>query len=195
MTVVRSNYERKANDLYETEEWATEALLRHFPVAGMRVWEPAAGNHKMADVLRKSGAGFVLTSDITTYSRPHFEEFDFIHAEETRVYGYYRDRSWPDAIITNPPFGKGGRDAVRFVELALERCDGIVAMLLPDVFDFGKTRTHLFRDNPRFTSKINLIDRIQWFPGKFGNTQNHAWYVWCNKGKISPNLYYEGKKP
>ncbi len=28
MTVVASNYARKENDLYQTEPWATEALLR-----------------------------------------------------------------------------------------------------------------------------------------------------------------------
>jgi hypothetical protein len=56
MTVVASNYARAANDLYQTEPWATEALLRHFPVFGVTVWEPAAGNHLMADVLRERGA-------------------------------------------------------------------------------------------------------------------------------------------
>jgi hypothetical protein len=47
MTVVASNYARKENDLYQTEPWATEALLRHITVKGQKVWEPAAGNHLM----------------------------------------------------------------------------------------------------------------------------------------------------
>jgi len=170
MTVVASNYARKENDLYQTEPWATRALLRNFPVEGLTVWEPAAGNHLMADVLREAGAA-VKTSDIATYDREHDATFDFL------VLRPHREPSI-DAIITNPPYGKGNRDAVKFAELALERCDGIVALLLTAKFDFGKTRRHLFRDNPRFCAKIALVDRIQWFPGDTTGTEDHAWYVW-----------------
>lgn len=185
MTVVASNYARKENDLYQTEPWATEALLRHFPVTGMTVWEPAAGNHLMADVLREGGAHSVITTDIATYDRPHFLERDFFDANR---YGY--DAA---AIITNPPYGKGNRDAVRFCELALERCDGFVAMLLTAKFDFGKTRAHLFRNNPRFCAKIALVDRIQWFPGDTSGTEDHAWYVWGPYEYQTKALLWEGR--
>ena len=190
MTVVASNFERKANDLYQTEAWATEALLRRFPVDGLSVWEPAAGNHAIADVLRAHGAN-VSTSDITEYYRSHnVVPLDFLDSGE--------EGFTADAIITNPPFGKGNRDAVRFAELALERCDGLVALLLTAKFDFGKTRFHLFRDNPRFAAKINLVDRIQWFPGATAGTEDHAWYVWTTASKFYarlPVIYYEGKTP
>lgn len=170
MTVVASNYERRQNDLYQTEPWATEALLRNFPVGhGWVVWEPAAGNHLMADVIRETGAK-VVTSDIAAYDRAHDHIFDFL------------DPTLPgrtaNAIYTNPPYGKGNRDAVKFARLALERCQGFVALLLTAKFDFGKTRADLFRDNPRFTAKIALVDRIQWFPGDSSGTEDHAWYVW-----------------
>lgn len=36
MTVTASKYARAENDLYQTEPWATEALLRFYPVSGMR---------------------------------------------------------------------------------------------------------------------------------------------------------------
>lgn len=185
MTVVASNYVRKENDLYQTEPWATEALLRHFPVLGYAVWEPAAGNHLMADVLAEQ-AGDVFTSDIETYDREHDQIFDFISGKN-----YSRDF---DAIITNPPYGKGNRDAVRFCERALEVCDGLVAMLLTAKFDFGKTRLHLTRNNPRFAAKIALVDRIQWFPGDTSGTEDHAWYVWTRDGSPGgARLLYEGK--
>lgn len=171
MTVVASNFERKANELYETEEWATRALLKHFPVRpGVRVWEPAAGNHKIADVLTKVGC-VVKTSDIATYDREHDAMFDFLIDRPHREPGI-------DRIITNPPYGKGNRQAVQFARLALERCDGFVALLLTAKFDFGKTRYHLFRDNPRFQAKIALTDRVQWFEGDSSGTEDHAWYVW-----------------
>lgn len=186
MTVVASNYARRENDLYQTEPWATEALLRHFPVSGLAVWEPAAGNHLMADVLREHGAA-VRTSDIALYDRQHDAMFDFLidrpHSEPTI-----------QAIITNPPYGKGNRDAVQFARLALERCEGLVALLLTAKFDFGKTRANLFRDNPRFWAKIALVDRIQWFPGETSGTEDHAWYVWGPKGAAySPRLVWEGR--
>lgn len=187
MTVVASNYARKENDLYQTEPWATEALLRHFPVgAGDTVWEPAAGNHLMADVIRERGAA-VFTSDIATYDREHDVTFDFlrgIHQGPSRT-----------AIITNPPYGKGNRDAVKFARLALQRCHGVVALLLTAKFDFGKTRIDLFGDNARFAAKIALVDRIQWFPGDSSGTEDHAWYVWGpapGLGKGNARLIYAG---
>jgi len=190
MTVVASNYARKENDLYQTEPWATEALLRRFPVRGKKVWEPAAGNHLMADVLREAGAD-VLTSDIATYDRQHDMVIDFLKPHGT----------WEqvDMIITNPPYGKGNRDAVLFAEYALTRCKGLVALLLTAKFDFGKTRRHLFADNERFAAKIALVDRIQWFPGENSGTEDHAWYVWRPIGwpsltVPSPKLFWEGRE-
>lgn len=186
MTVVASNYERKENDLYQTSPWATEALLRHFPVRGRKVWEPAAGNHLMADVLADNGAE-VRTSDIVTYDRPHDAIFNFLDRAAD-------PEPWSEAIITNPPYGKSNRDAVRFAELALQRCSGLVALLLTAKFDFGKTRCHLFRDNPRFVAKIALIDRIQWFPGETSGTEDHCWVIWgpIDGAREYPRMIWEG---
>lgn len=187
MTVVASRFERRENELYETEPWATRALLRNYPVDGLKVWEPAAGNHKMVDALREAGAD-VIASDIATYSRRHDFDEDF--------FGLVASPQGIEAIITNPPYGKGNREAVKFAELALHRCAGMVALLLTAKFDFGKTRMHLFRDNPRFAAKIALVDRIQWFGGDMNGTEDHAWYVWGPVGKhIVPRLLYEGKTP
>lgn len=190
MTVVASNYARKENDLYQTEPWATEAVLRHLPLeSGWTIWEPAAGNHLIADVVREAGNFNVVTSDIVTYDRPHDMLFDFL-----KGVGGQHDADG-DAIITNPPYGKGNRDAVKFSRLALNRCGGWVALLLTAKFDFGKTRMDLFRDNPRFHAKVALVDRIQWFPGDSSGTEDHAWYVWRPIGNdlVPARLFYEGK--
>jgi hypothetical protein len=184
MTVVASNFERKHLDLYETEPWATEALLRHFKVKGMTVWEPSAGNHLIADVLREAGAS-VLTSDVVTYDRAHDLETDFFGPVAFTC----------EAIITNPPYGKGNRLAVQYARLALERCAGHVALLLTAKFDFGKTRADLFANNRRFAAKIALVDRIQWFPSDTTGTEDHAWYVWGpTYHSEPPRLIWEGKK-
>lgn len=187
MTVVASNYARKENDLYQTEPWATEALLRNFPVEpGQFVWEPAAGNHLMADVLRDHGAN-VLTSDITTYGREHDEIFDFLDASFKTKHA--------STLITNPPYGKGNRDAVKWAELSLQRCHGFVALLLTAKFDFGKTRRHLFRDNPRFCAKIALVDRLSWTLDGETGTEDHAWYIWesANRARMVPIMLWEGR--
>lgn len=197
MTVVASNFARKKNELYETEPWATEALLRHFPVKDYWVWEPAAGNWKMARVLRKHCDKAVMATDIATYNVFHDEEYDFL--SDAPAPSWWRNEhtegdEW--AIVTNPPYGKGNRDAVRFAERALElNPDGMVALLLTAKFDFGKTRAHLFRNNPRFYAKINLVDRIQWFSGATTGTEDHAWYVWMGRACGFPTLLYEGREP
>jgi hypothetical protein len=190
MTVVASNYARKENDLYQTEPWATRALLKHLPILrGWSVWEPSAGNHLMADVIRETGAK-VHTSDIATYDRAHDSIYDFLASrphQEPSV----------NALITNPPYGKQNRDAVQYARLALKRCNGWVALLLTAKFDFGKTRTDLFSDNPRFAAKIALVDRIQWFPGDSSGTEDHAWYVWGPAPGVSTGhaiLIYEGRE-
>lgn len=187
MTVVASKYARAANDLYQTEPWVTEALLRNFPVAGMSVWEPAAGNHLMADVLRES-ADSVHTSDIAVYGRQHDAIYDFL-----RPHGV-----WPDvsAVVTNPPYGKGNRDARLFAEYALTRCKGLVALLLTAKFDFGNTRGHLFSQNSRFAAKITLVDRISWTLDGVTGTEDHAWYVWTEKPRLprAPVIIYAGRK-
>lgn len=191
MTVVASNYARKENDLYQTEPWATEALLRHFPVgAGAVVWEPAAGNHLIADVVREHGAQ-VVTSDIAVYDREHDSHFDFL----SPVSASTAHPRVIDRIYTNPPYGKGNRDAVTFARLALKRCSGFVALLLTAKFDFGKTRADLFANNHRFTAKIALVDRIQWFPGESSGTEDHAWFCWgpVDRKPSPPIMIWEGK--
>lgn len=185
MTVVASKFARAANDLYETEPWVTDALLRHFPpVHDRKIWEPAAGNHAIADIIRPS---YVITSDIVTYDKKHAFIFDFLSEKVVPSVTLGCD------IITNPPYGEGCRDAVRFARLALQRCSGWIALLLPATFDFGRSRRDLFSDNPRFSFKLALTHRIQWFPGEYGSTQNHAWYVWGPLWQPPPRIFYEGK--
>ena len=81
-------------------------------------------------------------------------------------------------VISNPPYGPSNRLAVRFAEKALERCDGYVALLLTAKFDFGSTRTHLFRDCDRFCAKVALMDRVSWLGNGETGTEDHAWYIW-----------------
>jgi hypothetical protein len=192
LTVVASNYARQANDLYQTEPWATRALLRNLPLSKRTVvWEPFAGNHMMADVIRDAGYP-VITSDFRNYNRAH-----------TFIANFFQDH-WVSrrllaegAIISNPPYGKGNRLAATSCRKALDLCDGIVAMLLTAKFDCGKSRNDLFVENTRFAMKIVLVDRIQWFPSDdgVGGTEDHAWYVWgpVNRVYSPPIIIWEAR--
>lgn len=188
MTVVASAYARQDFELYETEAWATEALIAHLGLPnGLLLWEPAAGNHKIADILLAHGHR-VITSDVTRHNRDHHFIADFFADIESPAV---------NGIISNPPYGRLNLLAVRFARLCLQRCPGWVALLLTAKFDFGKTRMDLFANNPRFFAKISLVDRIQWFPGESQGTEDHAWYVWApspGPGVGQARIAY-GKRP
>lgn len=189
MTVVASKYARQENDLYQTEPWVTEALDRRFPVDGLGIWEPSAGNHLMADTLKDLGAN-VITSDIKTYDRHHGFKYDFFGPETASPVGY-------DTMVANPPYGPGGHQARRWATLALDRCQGMVALLFTMKFDSGSTRVHLFRDNPRFAAKIVLLDRISWTLDGETGTEDHCWMVWrgIDEPQAPPVIFYEGREP
>ena len=97
-----------------------------------------------------------------------------------------------DCIVTNPPYGIGGRLASQFIAHAIELVP-LVAMLLRIDFDGGKTRTHLFRDCPVFAQKIVLLDRIMWFPGDVGPSTNHAWFIWNERHRGPATIGYGGE--
>ena len=191
MTVVASKYALKKNDLYETEPWAVDAVIRTLKTLGLwragTIWEPAAGNHAMVQPCLKAGANTVITSDICTYSHAHSFLMDFLSREDVPAdFGEYD-------VISNPPYGPSNRLAVRFAESALERCDGFVALLLTAKFDFGNTRTHLFRDCDRFCAKVALMDRVSWQGNGETGTEDHAWYIWGPKTSTygGPRILYE----
>lgn len=187
MTVVASGYDLKKNELYETEAWVSHAVFRHFPVAGLHVWESSAGNHKIADECRKFG-GMVTTSDIAEYERQHSFVADFFSIGPSVE---------PcDMIFTNPPYGAQNRTAAKYARHALKLCSGWVILVLTAKFDSGSSRHDLFRDNRRWHAKIVLYDRISWEDNGKSGTEDHAVYVWRPKNAPveKPVLIYEGKR-
>lgn len=164
---------RQKAEWYPTPAWVTRAL---FPVLGSArrtVWEPACGEGHMSRVLADRFS--VVASDIRG-DMGRFGSVDFL------AKGLVPPTDFQD-IVTNPPYGLGGRDAVKFIERALEMTQpqrGRVAMLLKADFDSGSTRTHLFRDCPAFAARVVLLDRIIWFDKGDGQTpsENHIWAVW-----------------
>lgn len=177
MSQVNSSYARKDHELYPTPAWCTRVLLPHVDLMG-GVWEPAAGEGQMADEL----PGVVCRSDVRDCSGLD-AVVDFL---ECRVSNY------PN-IVTNPPYGKGGKLAEAFIEHALRLTEphgGTVAMLLRIDFDSAKTRRYLFADNPAWSKKLVLLNRIKWFDGPAGPSENHAWFCWSHKHEGPATIAY-----
>jgi hypothetical protein len=190
-----SGYERIEGDAYFTPHWVTEALLsvEKFPYGG--VWDPAAGaGHMLAPF--KAAGHTVWGSDINPAADGvrHGDFFDMKLGE-----------SMISSIVTNPPYGVGGRLAVKFIERSLELMRGApggmgkVAMLLRVDFDSAATRAHIFGDHPAFAAKYTLTKRVRWanLPqvdknGKktSGPTDNHALYVWDWSRRSGERPYY-----
>ena len=181
-----SGYIRKDFDTYDTPLWVTRALAPHLR-DGLCVWEPAAGNGAIMDVLDPYRRGnMISTSVVTDIQTGH----DFLAATALPTQHI-------TAIITNPPYTA----ATEFIEHALDLMKpvkGLVAMLLRTDFDHAKSRRHLFADHPAFCKKIVLLNRIVWFepePGSKGKSpsENHAWWIWDWQHRGWPTIAYEGK--
>ncbi|MEM7300677.1 MAG: class I SAM-dependent methyltransferase [Pseudomonadota bacterium] len=204
MTVTQSGYARQKNDLYETSEWVTRALLRFFRFNKLNVVDPCFGRGKMAHVIKEQEGAHVFGIDIAHYGGPEPDLLaDFLSLETADLEGLQID-----GFVMNPPYGTQNRTAVAFIKKALELVDpeaGIVAALVPSNIDFGKTRTDLFRDNPHFAAEIVLLDRITWFEPtikdvaiskKTGKpymptpTNDHKWVVWDMAHSGPPEKYY-----
>jgi hypothetical protein len=173
MSQRHSEYPRRPNDDYATPAWVASVIAPHLQQQARCLWDPAAGAGQLVQALSAEGFRVVGTADnfLAKTALP-----------DDRI----------DCIVTNPPYGIGGRLASQFIAHAIELVP-LVAMLLRIDFDGGKTRTHLFRDCPVFAQKIVLLDRIMWFPGDVGPSTNHAWFIWNERHRGPATIGYGGE--
>ena len=154
-------------DFYPTPHWGTRALLEHviqdYPLENQSVWECAAGQRDMSDVLE------VYFKDTLSTDINDEPSVDFLKSTKCET----------DWIITNPPFNI----AVDFVQKCLELKPKVgFAMFLRLAFLESKTRFNtIYKDNPPsitavFTERVslskNLID-----PNR-GSSVAYCWMVW-----------------
>ena len=162
MTVRGANYPRRPRDDYPTPPEVVRTLLVNSSI-GPTIFDPACGKRNNIVSAARSLGISATGNDIV-------HGFNFLDSHRQ----VNRD------IVTNPPFGTAGRDAMAFIRHALDLTQKHrrrVAMLLPVDFDSGKTRTDVFGDCQIFAGKLVLLDRIKWFNGKSGSL-NHAWFIW-----------------
>lgn len=174
MSQRNSGYARQRDEAYDTPAPSVRALVPFLRQCGAsHLWDPAAGAGNLVRILREEGFQVTGTRD------------DFL-AKGAAPPGIA-------TIVTNPPFGVGGKLAVLFIEHALELMP-LVAMLTRIDFDSGRTRVHLFRDHPHFAQKIVLLRRIVWFEreGAPGPSENHCWLIWDRHHRGPPTIAYAG---
>ncbi len=168
--------ERIERDFYPTPPWVVEALAEHIDLAGLHIWECAAGNGEMAEALKAAGAS-VYATDIKRRGYRLDAVVNFVAAESAGPWAF-------DGLVTNPPFGPHGKLAEQFIKSGLQqiRCCPFIALLLPADFDSAKTRAQLFAGCPHFAGKIVLTKRIVWFanpdPQRENPKENSAWFLW-----------------
>jgi hypothetical protein len=179
MSVTPSQYERIAGEKYFTPIWVTEALLSVETFTG-GIWDPFAGDGRILAALPPDMPSF--GSDIAP-DADGIMAMDFFDMKAGAV--------WSN-IVSNPPYGKQSRLAVRCIEHALDLTQplgGKVAMLLKVGFDSASGRRHLFADHPAFAAEYRLTRRIRWtnFEQKeAGPTENHSWMVWDWRSRGGP---------
>lgn len=113
-----NNGNRREHDFYPTPDDVTYCLMDFLKLKPCKIWEPAAGNNAMVNVMKRYGHEVVAT-DINTGQ------------------DFFSTTIECDAIITNPPF----------IEKSLKEAD-VVCMVLKSQYWHAKKRIELFKTNP-----------------------------------------------
>jgi hypothetical protein len=179
--VQRHRLSERGNDLYETPDVATEALLRVERLPP-KVWEPAFGPGRIVNVLRARGHA-VYASDLINYG-----------ADPTAHYGcdFLLEQHAPDGfgcILTNPPY----RDAERFVAHALKLCPHVIMLLRLAFLESerrtgilegrGLARVHVFR------KRLPMMHCAGWEGRKANSGMAFAWFVWDRAYHGAPQVH------
>ena len=152
---------RQAQDFYPTPEYVTRALLDNYKFEGA-IWEPACGDGRMAEVLKRFYRE-VRCSDLI--NRGYGEAgVDFLLSEQRA-----------ENIVTNPPFNL----AFEFIVQGLKLADKSLALLLPIRYLTGKKRAKLYHDFP--PAKVIVIPNKVDFLGFGKPAMEFAWFVWEKK--------------
>lgn len=146
---------RAAGDFYPTPPDVTNALLDFLKLPKcMTIWEPAAGNGVMVDVMQSRGY-HVIGTDIATGT-------DFLKADVPES---------ADMIITNPPFSLSEKFILRAEDTGLP-----FAFLLKSQYWHAARRQKLFDDVPP-----HYVLPLTWRPdfcGKGAPLMDVMWCVW-----------------
>ena len=176
--LIRHPKSARGNDLYETPEVATKALLRAEPLP-RTIWEPACGRGAIVRVLRDAGHR-VIATDLIDYHSPDQDHAgpDFL-LERMAPHGV-------EMIVTNPPF----KSAAQFAAHALDLCPRVAMLLRLSFLESGNEKTEAGRarlfalDGGHLARVFVFIDRLPmmhrdgWAGNRVSNPTPFAWFVW-----------------
>ena len=176
--------DRAEYDYYATEPKATQLLLEE-ECFHQIVWEPAAGELHMSNVLETAGYT-VISSDIIRRV-PNIIIGDFLtSAEEIR--NTYIGKDQPFDIVTNPPYKYAMEFAQKGLEVLHDGCK--LALFLKLTFLEGKGRKNFFSDNPPETVYVSSSRLKCAANGDFDSVKSsaaaYAWFVWTKGVKTLP---------
>lgn len=190
-------WERKPADLYPTPVDGTESVIPALKVlaeyaGGMRVWEPACGDGRLARVLEHHGFQ-VDATDLRPYSgygnvrctRDTISGgFDFLNDDPVRKWGW---EPKPDLIVTNPPFSL----AEQFIKKALTYTPN-VAMLLKQSYWNAASRLPFFHEHrPAFV--LPLTFRLAFLEEERGKSpiMDCCWVIWSQENTPEDPCVFE----
>ncbi len=179
----RAPFRDRGNDLYETPECATLALLCAESLPH-RIWEPACGRGAIVNILRAAGHE-VVASDLVDYgvpvTCPGYRNVDFLTE--------HRAPEGTEAIVTNPPF----KLANEFVEHALDLCPRVI-MLLRLAFLESERRTRILESGTLarvhiFRRRLPMMHRDGWTGPCASSGIPFAWFCWNHDHSGPPTLH------
>ena len=162
----RSAKDRNQVDFYETPPLATVALIDFLEAngslhPGVKVWEPACGAGKLAEVLKRRDYEVICT-DLNDFGYGE-SGVDFLESQ--------RDCDW---IITNPPFSK----AAEFIRHARD-LNANCAFLLKSQFWHAKSRINMFRnDAPSYVLPLTWRPDFLYGQKSGSPTMEVIWSAW-----------------
>lgn len=178
-----SDAERSKLDYYGTDPRSTKALLQ-VETFNHNIWEPCAGHHLIANVLKENGYE-VKTTDIADYGfgdeLSNFLEFNGAFAGD---------------IVTNPPYGLSTDFAIKALEVV--KPGAKVAMFLRTLFLEGESRYNkLFKENPPKYVYIFINRQTSSKVDDFsvGSAVSYSWFVWEKGFNGEPTIKFIKSEP
>lgn len=182
--------EREHNDFYPTPKAVTEALAKTYDYAliGRMVWEPAAGDGAMVDVLRAAGAT-VFATDI----EPRRADVAKLDIFDDRLETSPRIRNSVQAVVTNPPFNLAEKMIRRILAPGFLPNLTLAAFVLKGTFWHAKTRLPLFEEHMPYA-----VHPLTWRPDFHGlgrPTMDCMWCVWTPGSRVDVTMYAPMREP
>lgn len=192
LTGQKGKEDRRELDFYPTPKNVTQALINYLTendklTVSDKIWEPACGNGKMANVFKENGFE-VVSSDIKTDYGITGIDFTTIENPISECY----------AVITNPPF----KYSDQFILQGLRHAR-LTAMLVKSQYWHALNKTELFKNNrPTYVLPLNWRPDFKEDDRKPGEkkgspTMEVLWTVWIRGSKVNTiyDILEKPKKP